>query len=232
MKMKGRKIAAAAVLTVLAALWPVQAAKAQSIEDALEAESQAAETQEPESGEMQEESADGNVQTPIQESAEAQTEDKETGAAAGPLTTMGNSNTISEGIYIGSVDVSGKTAQEAKQAVEAYVEELKGLTIAFQIMDGNQIEVTAGELGLRWTNFDAVQDAVALGKKGNIVQRYKALQDLRHKNMVFDLVYDFDKELIRQILSERCGEYNTEAKDADKGKRSVFRYAGTERASR
>lgn len=81
------------------------------------------------------------------------------------MTTMGNSNTVSEGVYIGSVDVSGKTAEEAKQAVEAYVEELKGLTVVFHIMDGNQIEVAVGDMGLQWTNPDAVQDAVALGKK-------------------------------------------------------------------
>ena len=220
MKIKGKKIVAAAVLAALAVLWPVQAAKAQSIEDALEADSKAVEAQEPGEGEKQEEIPDGGTETPEepaqdQEGGAAQTGGAGTNTAeAGPLTTMGNSNTVSEGVYIGSVDVSGKTAEEAKQAVEAYVEELKGLTVVFHIMDGNQIEVSVGDMGLRWTNPDAVQDAVALGKKGNIVQRYKALQDLRHKNKVFDLAYDFDKESIRQILSEQCGEYNTEARDA------------------
>ena len=220
MKIKGKKIVAAAVLVALAVLWPVQAAKAQSIEDALEADSKAVEAQEPGEGEKQEEIPDGGTETPDepaqdQESGAAQTGGAGTSTAdAGPLTTMGNSNTVSEGVYIGSVNVSGKTAEEAKQAVEAYVEELKGLTVVFHIMDGNQIEVSVGDMGLRWTNPDAVQDAVALGKKGNIVQRYKALQDLRHKNKVFDLAYDFDKESIRQIVSEQCGEYNTEAKDA------------------
>ncbi|MDE7014670.1 MAG: VanW family protein, partial [Kineothrix sp.] len=134
--------------------------------------------------------------------------------SAGPLTELGSSNTISEGVYIGNVNVSGKTAGEAQQDVEAYIEELKGAAVNFQVMDGNQVEVTAGELGLTWANTEVVQEAVALGKKGNIIQRYKALQDLRHENKVFELSYDFDKELIRQVLTERCGEYNTEAKDA------------------
>jgi len=127
---------------------------------------------------------------------------------------MGDSNTISEGIYIGNINVSGKTAGEAKQDVEAYIEELKGQTVTFQVMDGNQVEAAVGDLGLKWANQDAVQDAIALGKKGNIIQRYKALQDLRHENKVFELAYDFDKEAIRKILAEQCMEYNTEAKDA------------------
>lgn len=37
---------------------------------------------------------------------------------------------------------------------------------------------------------------------------------MRYENKVFDLSYDFDKEMIRQIVSERCREYDTEAKDA------------------
>ena len=157
MKIKGKKIVAAAVLAALAVLWPVQAAKAQSIEDALEADSKAVEAQEPGEGEKQEEIPDGGTETPEepaqdQESGAAQTGGAGTNTAeAGPLTTMGNSNTVSEGVYIGSVDVSGKTAEEAKQAVEAYVEELKGLTVVFHIMDGNQIEVAVGDMGLQWT---------------------------------------------------------------------------------
>lgn len=214
MKIKSKKTAVAAVLAILTVLWPAQAIQAQSIEDAVETEPGTApeEAQEPGAGETQ---GEGTGTARTQENEGEQSQGTETGTVpAGPLTTMGNSNTISEGIYIGSVNVSGMTVQEAKEAVEAYVEELKGQTVVFHVMDGNQIEVTAGDMGLRWTNTEAAQDAVALGKKGNIVQRYKALQDLRHENKVFDLSYDFDKESIRQILAERCGEYNTEAKDA------------------
>ena len=191
MKIRKRKIPAV-ILAIWLMLGMGQMANAQTI-GALETESNSVEVQEP-------------------ENAEASQDKKE--SAAGPLTGLGNGNTISEGIYIGNVNVSGKTAGEAQQDVEAYIEELKGTAVNFRVMDGNQVEVTAGELGLTWANPEVVQEAVALGKKGNIIQRYKALQDLRHENKVFELTYDFDKESIRRILTERCGEYNTEAKDA------------------
>ena len=191
MKIRKRKIPAV-ILAIWLMLGMGQMANAQTI-GALETESNSVEVQEP-------------------ENAETSQDKKE--SAAGPLTGLGNGNTISEGIYIGNVNVSGKTAGEAQQDVEAYIEELKGTAVNFRVMDGNQVEVTAGELGLTWANPEVVQEAVALGKKGNIIQRYKALQDLRHENKVFELTYDFDKESIRRILVERCGEYNTEAKDA------------------
>lgn len=213
MKIKKRKIAVAAVTAMSVAIWPMLAANAQSIEDELEVDSKAVEVWESDAEDAQSEEGDAQVQ---EESFEAP-DILETGTNpidAGPLTTFGNSNTISEGIYIGSIDVSGRTAGEAKQEVEAYIEGLKELSVTLNVMDGNQVEVTIGDLGLKWANPNVAQEAVALGKKGNIVQRYKALQDLRHENKVFDLAIDFDKELIRQILSEQCGAYNTEAKDA------------------
>ena len=191
MKIRKRKIPAV-ILAIWLMLGMGQMVNAQTI-GAVEAESNSVEVQEP-----------GNAET---------SQDKKE-SAAGPLTGLGSGNTISEGIYIGNVNVSGKTAGEAQQDVEAYIEELKGTAVNFRVMDGNQVEVTAGELGLTWANPEVVQEAVALGKKGNIIQRYKALQDLRHENKVFELTYDFDKESIRRILTERCGEYNTEAKDA------------------
>ncbi len=136
----------------------------------------------------------------------------ESTGAGGHFTGAGN--TIADGVYIGTIDVSGKTAEEAVDAVEAHIEELKGRSLTLNVVNDNQVTVTVGELGLIWGNPEAAKDAVALGKKGNVIQRYKAMQDLRHENKVFDLVYDLDREIIRQILTEQCSQYNSEAKDA------------------
>lgn len=124
------------------------------------------------------------------------------------------SDTIEEGIYVGDINVSGKSQEEARQAVEAYIEGLKELTVTLQAVEGNQAEVTVGELGLTWANPEVVEEAAGLGKKGNVVQRYKALQDLQNENKVFELVYDLDKELIRQALTDKCAVYNVEARNA------------------
>ncbi|NLL76161.1 MAG: hypothetical protein GX235_02800 [Clostridiales bacterium] len=123
-------------------------------------------------------------------------------------------NTIESGIYVGQLDVSGKTAAEAKQMVEEYIENLKEVPVTFQAANDNAVTVTVGELGLTWKNPEVVQEAVAFGKKGNVVQRYKALQDLLHENKVFELKYDLDKELIRDILVQQCEQYDVEAQDA------------------
>ncbi len=133
--------------------------------------------------------------------------------AGGKISTDGS--VIADGVYIGTVNVSGMTADQAMDAVEAHIEELKARNLTLDAIDGNQVTLTVGELGLLWGNPEAAKDAVALGKKGNVIQRYKALQDLRHENYVFELDYHLDKELIRQLLTEQCSQFNAEAKDAE-----------------
>ena len=172
MKIKNQKVALGVALAILITVLPFQMAHAQSIDDAQTAGSTAVETQEKmgeEGGNAAEDegTADNSDMPNVEENGSQVQEAQEGGgqeAQVGPLTTMGDSNTISEGIYIGNINVSGKTAGEAKQDVEAYIEELKGQTVTFQVMDGNQVEAAVGDLGLKWANQDAVQDAVALGK--------------------------------------------------------------------
>ena len=121
---------------------------------------------------------------------------------------------ILEGIYMGDIDLSGMTAEQAKAAVAAYIEELKLRTVTFGAVDGHYAMVTAGDLGLNWINPEDIDTAASLGKKGNIVKRYKAIQDLKHGNKNFDLMLNFDMEAIRTILAEQCTEYDVPAQNA------------------
>ncbi len=121
---------------------------------------------------------------------------------------------ILEGIYMGDIDLSGMTAEQAKAAVAAYIEELKLRTVTFGAVDGPYAMVSAGDLGLNWINPEDIDTAASLGKKGNIVKRYKAIQDLKHGNKNFDLMLNFDMEAIRTILAEQCTEYDVPAQNA------------------
>jgi len=70
------------------------------------------------------------------------------------------------------------------------------------------VSVIAGDLGLTWVNESDIDAAAALGKKGNIVKRYKAMQDLKHGNKVYDLKLALDRDLIKAVLEEQCAEYD------------------------
>lgn len=115
---------------------------------------------------------------------------------------------ILEGVYMGDISLAGMTAEEAKAAVSAFVEELKSKYITFGAVNDHYVGVLAGELGLNWVNVSDIDAAAALGKKGNIVKRYKAIQDLKHGNKVYELKLSLDRDLIRAVLEEQCAEYD------------------------
>ena len=123
-------------------------------------------------------------------------------------------DTILGGVYIGEVDLSGMTVDEAQQAVNQFVDSLKNKNVTFGAAGGRYVAVTAGELGLKWENTDVVSEAAAVGKKGNFIKRYMAIQDLKKGSKVYDLELSLDENMVRAVLEEQCTEYNIPAKNA------------------
>jgi len=127
---------------------------------------------------------------------------------------MGDNDKIEQGIYIGDIDVSGMSVIEAKQAVLDYVEALEESQITLNAMNDNSISVPLSDLSLTWANEEIVEQAAEIGKKGNIVKRYKILKDLQKENQVFDIAFDFDKSKLKKIIETDCEPFNVSAQDA------------------
>lgn len=121
---------------------------------------------------------------------------------------------IQNNVYIGDIDVSGMTRSQAENAVSEYVDSLNDKEITLLTVDDKQVTVTASELGIYWKNKSVAKEAAELGKKGNIVARYKALMDVKHSAKVYDVEIGFDKQAIGAVIEERCSKFNQEAIDA------------------
>lgn len=125
-----------------------------------------------------------------------------------------SSNVIKKGIFAGDIDLSGMTYEEASQAVEAYVQSLEETQITLLAAADTPVEVTAGELGVYWANPELVDEAVNVGSKGNVIERYKLLKDLEQENLILPIEISFDLQAISDILLERCVQYDIKAEDA------------------
>lgn len=123
----------------------------------------------------------------------------------------GNEATIKNGVYAGDISLAGMTAVEAENAIAEYVAGLQEAVITLQAAQGNEVAVTGEELQVVWANPELVQEAVELGTQGNVIQRYKAIKDLEHRNKVYDIELDFDKEALTAILTEKCTAFDKEA---------------------
>lgn len=118
---------------------------------------------------------------------------------------------IPEGIYAKGISLGNMTADEARAAVEDYVGSLSDSLVTFLVVDDQEVTVTAGELGISWANPEIIEEALAYGKGGNVVARYKLLKDLSYENYVYPIRLDFDINAINSVVVEKCASLDREA---------------------
>lgn len=121
---------------------------------------------------------------------------------------------IEAGVSIGDVDVSGLSITEAEDKLEAFVDSLQNVPITLRLAGGQDTVGTAGEFGLVWENDGALEEAAMLGKRGNVVQRYKALADLKTTGRSYPLHISADADVVESILNSLSETYNQEAVEA------------------
>lgn len=119
---------------------------------------------------------------------------------------------IVEGVYIGGVDVSGMTAQEATDAVNAYVDELKAETVILKGPNA-EFEMTYGDMGLTSKVNTAVAEAVTVAQYGNLIQRYMNMKDLEKEALVIDMGLSIDKQVVAEAIYAKKDKLNIEASD-------------------
>lgn len=120
------------------------------------------------------------------------------------------SDEIAMGVFVEDVNVSGMTKEEAKTAVDEYMAGKAEEKITLTVGD-HELNVSRADLGVAWNNEEIIEDALSLGKSGNLIKRYKALKDLEFDNKVYELTYTADSEMIQTIVTEKCTKYNQKA---------------------
>ncbi len=127
---------------------------------------------------------------------------------------VGKDSKIEEGVKVGNIDVSGMSISEAEGAVGTFVESLKDVRITLRLEGGQDTVGTAGEFGITWEDGGELEEAAMLGKRGNIVQRYKTLADLKREGRSYPLNISFGSDVLDSILNSLGETYDQEAVDA------------------
>lgn len=119
---------------------------------------------------------------------------------------------IQDGVYIGGIDVSGMTADEATAAVDTYVAKLQEQWITL-VGPKNTLRYQLKDLGLSVKTSEAVEEAVALGNTGNMIKRFKELQDLEKEDYVVDMGLAIDKQLTANKIYGKRSKVDIKAID-------------------
>jgi len=134
--------------------------------------------------------------------------------AGQPITVEAKeADTIKEGVYAGDISLSGMTKEEAFAEINAYVDSLKECLITLKGVEQQAVTVKAEELGIYWSNPEIIDEALVIGTKGNVIERYKMLKDLEYENKIYEIAIDFNVENINNVLVEKCTVYDRPAQD-------------------
>ena len=109
-------------------------------------------------------------------------------------------NVVPAGVFLDSIDVSGMTRDEVKEAVNSYLEELGNEDIVLTCGD-DVYTVKAGTLSPTWVNEYILDDVFSLKSGDNAVQRYKAYKDLVNEGASFELYVALDAAAVWEYLS-------------------------------
>ena len=150
-------------------------------------------------------------------------------AMASSMTVCAAGETILKGVSIDKLDVSGMTREEALAALESYEKNLGGQSIKLGIGD-NVIEAKLSDLGVTFDNEDLVEEAIGVGRAGNIVKRYKDQKDLQHSGKTFPLSWQTNEDTVRTYVENNCTKYDKKAQNASLTRENgAFNFvAGTE----
>ncbi len=129
------------------------------------------------------------------------------------MTAFAEEATILAGVKINGVDVSGMTRAEAIKALESYEKKVGEETISLKIGD-ETVEAGLAGLGISFGNAEAVDEALGIGRTGNIVKRYKDQKDLQHSGKEFSLSWEADERLVKTFVEENCKQFDREAENA------------------
>lgn len=59
-----------------------------------------------------------------------------------------------------------------------------------------------------------MDEAVGIGKSGNLIKRYKDKKDLENQNKVYDIVYTVDTQKVTEVLNEQASKLDQKAVNA------------------
>lgn len=124
-----------------------------------------------------------------------------------------NKDNISKGVFIDTVDIGGMTKDQATKAVEDYILERESKTLTIKV-DDNTIVSTLKDLGYKPDPNSYIEEALMVGKSGNLIKRYKEIKDTEAEGLVYTLEFSLDDNKLNDLVNKKCSKFNIPSKNA------------------
>ncbi|WP_455056451.1 VanW family protein [Jutongia sp.] len=126
---------------------------------------------------------------------------------------FGNKNLICDGVSIGSLDVGGLTKEQAQKKVDDYIADRQQQRLVVTVQE-NQIEATAAEAGLEIAEGDYAAEALQIGKKGNLWEKFQEIRKAEAGKRDIALETKVNDDTLKSFVETKCSVYDIKAKDS------------------
>lgn len=126
---------------------------------------------------------------------------------------FGDDKLICKGIKIGSLDVGGMTEEDAQRKVEEYISSQLQKKVFIQVQE-HQVEATVQELGAAYEDKAFAEEALAIGKKGNLWKRFQELRKAESGHRNIDMSPIVDRQTLKSFVETECSAFDIKAKDS------------------
>ncbi len=124
-----------------------------------------------------------------------------------------DNNTITKGVFIDEVDVGGMTAKEAENKVNDFVNDLRDREVSIRVAE-NTFSATLGELGYHHKMNNVIDQALKLGRGGNLIKRYKDLKDIAQGGIYYPIEFTINENSVREFVATKGKEFNVDPVNA------------------
>lgn len=121
-----------------------------------------------------------------------------------------NTDKVPQGISVNGRDLSGCDINSLGEQLESISQKLLEGKIILSI-DGNEVETSLGALGIEMDLKKTEEQIKAVGKKGNIVVRYKELKDAEREGLPLGFTLKWEEVAAVDALNKVCAKYEEPA---------------------
>ena len=114
-------------------------------------------------------------------------------------------DTVLSGQSLDGQSLDGMTDSQVESLADSIVSSRKSAQITLTgPSDGESVTVSAGDLGLSWSNPEIIDEIEDCGHGANIIQRYKEQKDLEENGASYTIGTDFDLNTITDTIQNDC----------------------------
>lgn len=120
---------------------------------------------------------------------------------------------ICQGVFADEVELSGMTADEARNVLNEHIARLSRRTLTVDV-NGKVVSTTLADLGYASELEPVIEEALKIGKEGSMFANYARLREVAAEHKVFELAGNYSEKKLKSFVEKKCASKCTKAKNS------------------